>query len=430
MKKITKITRRDIFKLFRDGYKIDDIFNYNQVISYSLYGLLTEIDFLKKLYKLNEMPSYDDRYENAEDDIWQHTISNQDWESYWIFEDDRFELLNGSDSILLNFLCAVFHPENRVEEGYWKEYLAKINNLIKEDGYELYESDKISGRWVYSWRTITPEESVIKRFLPFSVRNKKNIEAKKIIIPTISKKIRAELFTLFTRYDQQFTRTTEDNWSYSINTIDLIIEDIKEDYKPMAFDSSSIYCETSDLELFIMNNYPYCVFDAIELFEKYNNQNNFVDEVNAILNKNDLAYKLLGGKMEISQINVQTKEVINEIGLKDLVEQAMSLYNSQNIDEKNLAVEKLWDAFERLKTNYISLNKKESAEKVVTVMSNGNDQFKEIFADEFKKLTEIGNKFRIRHHETDKIDITDSNYYDYLFHRCFALIELALKHLK
>ncbi len=430
MKRITKITRRDIFKLFRDGLKIDDIFNYNQIINYSMYGLLTEIEFLKKLYQLNELPSSDDRYENAEDDIWQHTINNQDWEPYWVFEDERFELLNGRDSILLNFLCAVFHPVNRIEEGCWKEYLTKINNLIKEDGYELYESDKISGRWMYSWRTITPEESVIKRFLPFSVRNKKNIDAKIIILPKISKKIRAELFTLFTRYDKSFDRRTEDNWYYSINTINLVIEDIKEYYKPMAFVSSGIYSETSDLEQFIVNNYPYCVFDAIELFEKYNNQNNYVDEVNAILNKSNLAYKLLGGKMEISQINVQTKEVIKETGLKGLFEQAMSLYNSQNIDEKNLAVEKLWDAFERLKTNYISLNKKESAEKVVTVMSNGNDQFKEIFADEFKKLTEIGNNFRIRHHETNKIDITDNNYYDYLFHRCFALIELALKHLK
>lgn len=430
MKRITKITRRDIFKLFRDGLKIDDIFNYNQIINYSMYGLLTEIEFLKKLYQLNELPSSDDRYENAEDDIWQHTINNQDWEPYWVFEDERFELLNGRDSILLNFLCAVFHPVNRIEEGCWKEYLTKINNLIKEDGYELYESDKISGRWMYSWRTITPEESVIKRFLPFSVRNKKNIDAKIIILPKISKKIRAELFTLFTRYDKSFDRRTEDNWYYSINTINLVIEDIKEYYKPMAFVSSGIYSETSDLEQFIVNNYPYCVFDAIELFEKYNNQNNYVDEVNAILNNSNLAYKLLGGKMEISQINVQTKEVIKEIGLKDLVEQAMSLYNNQNIDEKNLAVEKIWDAFERLKTNYTSLNKKESAEKVITLMSNGNDQFREIFADEFKKLTEIGNKFRIRHHETDKIDITDSNYYDYFFHRCFNLIELALKSLK
>ena len=62
MKRITKITRRDIFKLFRDGLKIDDIFNYNQIINYSMYGLLTEIEFLKKLYQLNELPSSDDKH--------------------------------------------------------------------------------------------------------------------------------------------------------------------------------------------------------------------------------------------------------------------------------------------------------------------------------------------------------------------------------
>jgi len=45
-------------------------------------------------------------------------------------------------------------------------------------------------------------------------------------------------------------------------------------------------------------------------------------------------------------------------------------------------------------------------------------------------LTSIGNKYRIRHHETDKIDITDVRYYDYLFNRCLSLIALAIKYLQ
>jgi len=36
----------------------------------------------------------------------------------------------------------------------------------------------------------------------------------------------------------------------------------------------------------------------------------------------------------------------------------------------------------------------------------------------------------IRHHETDKKEIIDNNYYDYFYQRCFALINLALKYLK
>lgn len=50
--------------------------------------------------------------------------------------------------------------------------------------------------------------------------------------------------------------------------------------------------------------------------------------------------------------------------------------------------------------------------------------------NEFKMLTDIGNKYRIRHHETDRIDITDVRYYDYFFNRCLSLIALAIQYLR
>ena len=111
--------------------------------------------------------------------------------------------------MLLDFLCAVFHPENRFEQGYWKSYFDKINNNLRVDGYELYESDKISQRSVYSWRKLTQEESASGRFIPFSVRNKKAIEAKSLNLSTISKKSRSEIVKLFNRYDEDLYETTE-----------------------------------------------------------------------------------------------------------------------------------------------------------------------------------------------------------------------------
>lgn len=62
------------------------------------------------------------------------------------FEDERFNLTNGDDSFILNFLCEVFHPEVRDERQAWEIYLDKINRLLKEDGYELVALSKISGR--------------------------------------------------------------------------------------------------------------------------------------------------------------------------------------------------------------------------------------------------------------------------------------------
>lgn len=431
MKRITEITKRYIFELFRDGYDEYSWLGGSERIIYYYYGNISEIDFLKRLYSLEKMPSIDPKYDNGADDIWQHTVNNpNDWSHCWIFEDERFPLKNGSDEDVLRFLCEAFHPAVRYEKGYWKDYLEKINTLLKADGYELYESDKISNKSVYSWRQISEEESISGRFLPFSVRCKKVIEEKIISIPTISKKIRHELINLFNQYEETQNRTTDTNWNYSIDSKGAVIEDLKDYYTPKAFDPAGNYSDTADFEQFVINNYPYCVFDVIELFARLDIQNNFPSKVNIILEKIEPPYKLLGGKIELSKGKVEINQPIKEEGLKELVEHALSLYNKKEYENKQLAVEKLWDAFERLKTYYTNLNKKISAEKVVSDMSNGNEHFKELFNEEFRKLTDIGNKFRIRHHETDKIDIIDNKYYDFFFHRCLSLIELALKYLK
>ncbi len=63
------------------------------------YGDLEEIEFLSRLYDLQQLPSTDDRYEDAERDIFQHRINNEDWDDFWSFADDRFGLRNGSDEI-------------------------------------------------------------------------------------------------------------------------------------------------------------------------------------------------------------------------------------------------------------------------------------------------------------------------------------------
>lgn len=67
---------------------------------------------------------------------------------------------------------------------------------------------------------------------------------------------------------------------------------------------------------------------------------------------------------------------------------------------------------------------------MVRLMAGGLEVYRMLIDEEFKKLTEIGNNFRIRHHETNKIDITDIRYYDYFFNRCLSLIALAVHYLK
>ena len=151
MNRITEITKRDIYELFRDGYtEPDDIFSF--IIEYPYYGRLEEIEFLSRLYDLEKMQSNDSRYSNARGDIIQHTVNNDDFPYCWVFQDDRFELNNGSDETFLKFLCEIFHPLVRDEKKEWEKFFNKVNELIRIDGYELYVKQRISGRAEYGYR--------------------------------------------------------------------------------------------------------------------------------------------------------------------------------------------------------------------------------------------------------------------------------------
>ena len=123
-------------------------------------------------------------------------------------------------------------------------------------------------------------------------------------------------------------------------------------------------------------------------------------------------------------------ETITDPGLRELFDLSIEKHLQPNLQEHKDAVEKMWDAFERLKTYYTDLDKQESANKIIEDISCGQTEFIEMLTAEFSALTKIGNEFRIRHHERGKTDITDIRYYDYFFNRCLALISLALQFLK
>lgn len=109
--------------------------------------------------------------------------------------------------------------------------------------------------------------------------------------------------------------------------------------------------------------------------------------------------------------------------LNKLIEEAKSRF--LNPKDKHIAIEKLWDAFERIKTYFDSgKQKSKSADKLVGIISNNFD--KSFFDEEFQNLTTIGNKYRIRHHETDKAELKNSKHINYLFFRMLSLIDLCL----
>lgn len=139
MNKISQVTRRDIF----DFLRVENI-NWN--------GRLNEPDFLSRLYDLSKLPSYDSRYKDAHGDIWQHRINNYDWDSDWVFTDDRFSLSTGDDATFLQFLCEMIHPIVRSDSTEVAKLLQMFNEYLSNDNFEIVEKTRISNRPVFVGR--------------------------------------------------------------------------------------------------------------------------------------------------------------------------------------------------------------------------------------------------------------------------------------
>lgn len=169
-----------------------------------------------------------------------------------------------------------------------------------------------------------------------------------------------------------------------------------------------------------------------EIFTRYRS------EINNIFAKTGLLYTLTADKivervLEYDTLSAEVASTIRQVkepGIKDLLDEAVLMFRRPDPAARQYSVEKIWDALERLKTYYTTLDKKGSSEKIVNDVGNGQAEFIKLFDDEFKALTKIGNDFRIRHHETNKIDITDLRYFDYFFNRCMSLIALALQYVR
>jgi hypothetical protein len=157
---ITEITKEYILEYLKELYKKEmSSYVYNVPVQESDYRLVfyycgrkSEVEFLSRLYKLNEIPSNDSKSENFEQEILNHTVNNNDFNEYWVFDDNRLGLNKGSDDTYLRFLCEMFHPAVRQEKSDWSSVLYNINELLDADGYEIYEYNKISNRTVYSYR--------------------------------------------------------------------------------------------------------------------------------------------------------------------------------------------------------------------------------------------------------------------------------------
>ncbi|WP_280420875.1 hypothetical protein [Nocardia carnea] len=99
------------------------------------------------------------------------------------------------------------------------------------------------------------------------------------------------------------------------------------------------------------------------------------------------------------------------------------LYTSKDPRQRQVALEKLWDGFERLKTITQAGDKKKSIQALLEVIEP--PELRTVINEEMHFLTDIGNGFRIRHAEVGKMPIPDAAR-DYLFTRMGDLLMYLL----
>lgn len=158
----------------------------------------------------------------------------------------------------------------------------------------------------------------------------------------------------------------------------------------------------------------------------------FLAEVNRIFSRNGVVFNLEPNGQVIrlapAVVALALQSAIFKTGddkLDQLLETAREKFLSHALAMRKESLEKLWDAFERLKTLEDPDKKKSIA--ILLAKGIGEENMRKRVEADFIELTEIGNKFMIRHTEVGKTPIENSEDVDYLFHRAFSAIRRILR---
>lgn len=189
--------------------------------------------------------------------------------------------------------------------------------------------------------------------------------------------------------------------------------------------------------------------DHLRYSESEERKQEFQEEVNQIFQRNGLAYKL-NDKGQIERIlpkGLENEiEMYKELGpnkdkeLFELIDLGLEKIKNPKLEENQIALEKLWDAFERIKTYYgekdgRKRDKKKSIKELIENISEENKLFKDFINTEYDVLTKAGNEiFQIRHYEKNNIGtmvkLSSKKHIDYLFYRMLSLLTLSLMYTK
>jgi hypothetical protein len=181
------------------------------------------------------------------------------------------------------------------------------------------------------------------------------------------------------------------------------------------------------------NYHPYFGHHHLS-FNRFRGQQTFSEQVNRVLARNGLAYELQeSGRARRLLEPVLQEELRGGLPTSEddrvdaLIAQAEERFFDPDPAAARDALEKLWDAFERMKT-LLDPDKRTGAHALIDAATS-TPASAELITAEMKTLTEIGNAFHIRHHETTRHPVPDE-LADYLFVRMYALLRLLIGGLR
>ncbi len=168
-------------------------------------------------------------------------------------------------------------------------------------------------------------------------------------------------------------------------------------------------------------------------FDQEAGQEDFRATVNRIFSRNGVAFEMLpNGRIERllpPVLGEELKRTLCNTGdrtLDNMLDECRAKFSDRNPLVRREALERLWDAWERLKSLADPSDKKRSV-KIILDAVTPVPSLRERLEIEATELNSIGNSHLIRHSEICQVPVIDVDQVDYLFHRLFAMIQLMLR---
>lgn len=168
-------------------------------------------------------------------------------------------------------------------------------------------------------------------------------------------------------------------------------------------------------------------------FDQQAGQDEFRASVNRIFARNGVAFEMLSAGRIVRVLPLVLGDELRRTAfstgdrtLDNMLEECRAKFSDRNPLVRREALERLWDAWERLKSLADPSDKKRSVQIILNATATEQSLRARLEAEALE-LNSIGNSHLIRHSEVSQVPVIDVEHVDYLFHRLFAMIQLMLK---